>query len=642
MGQVCSQERSTKRRLSGCGLVALGVASALSIACSFGEISDESRVPDDPDTTDTQVQDPEPAPTTDPVGEQPVDPLEGTGSKPPPAEPVSPQEALALAVLAKNCGSCHGTAGQGGISYIEDKDKLIQNGKIVRGDPASSPIFSMMSEEAMPPPAITQRPSTADIEIVRQWIQGLAEGAPCTHDGDFVSFDQVYATMAEDILGQNAADRPFIRYIGIVNAYNAGACGAALDREKYALFKTINSVSTEPRVTQPRPIDSREILFRIDLRDYGWDRAVEVQPGDTKVVVVNGEVTIQNSDASPPLPFDDAWEAILNFSAPYAVEFTGQDADVLKAQANTLVPFLQADSFLAAATTQNLYYTLVDAPDTLTALLAQLGIDQADQLERNQAIRAGFSTSGVSKQERSVMRFDLNQPGGFFWASFDFADNGKPNASIYADPLGSDAGAAGGEFIYSLPNGMMAFYVAANNGVGSRLTEAPTDVVTDPRQVKNNNAVTNGVSCNGCHQNGIFPFDDRVREYVIDNQLNYDNETFDTVMDTYRPNEELSQVVETDSAYFESSLLASGVPTEIGDPVTTIFLSFVADQVEKERAAGDLGVPIALLEREMSKLDPRLRALLQEGVDRELFEIVYQDTLCILQAPQKNRPANCQ
>ena len=101
------------------------------------------------------------------------------------------------------------------------------------------------------------------------------------------------------------------------------------------------------------------------------------------------------------------------------------------------------------------------------------------------------------------MRFDLNQPGGFFWASFDFADNGKQNASIYADPLGSDTGAAGGEFIYSLPNGMMAFYVAANNGLGSRLTEAPTDVVTDPRQVKNNNAVTNGVSCNGCHQSDV-------------------------------------------------------------------------------------------------------------------------------------------
>jgi mono/diheme cytochrome c family protein len=642
MGQVCSEERSTKRRLGGNGLVALGVASALSIACSFGEISDESPVPDDPGAMDPGTTDPEPAPSTDPTGEQPVDPLEGTGSKPPPEEPVSPQEALALAVLATNCGTCHGSAGQGGISYIEDKDKLIANGKIVKGDPASSPIFNLMAEQAMPPRGVSQRPSAADIEIVRQWIEGLLEAPPCTHDGDFVSFDQVYATMAEDILAQNAADRPFIRYFGIVNAYNAGACGAALDREKYALFKTVNSLSTEPRVTQPRAIDSREILFRIDLRDYGWERAVEVQPGDTVVEVINGEVTIQNSDPSPPIPFDDAWEAILNFSAPYAVEFTGQDADVVKAQANTLVPFLQVDGFIAAATTQNLYYALIDAPDTLTALFVQLGIDQADQLERNLAIRAGFSTSGVSEQERSVMRFDLNQPGGFFWASFDFADNGQQNASIYADPLGSDAAAAGGEFIFSLPNGMMAFYVAANNGVGSRLTEAPTDVVTDPRQVKNNNAVSNGVSCNGCHQNGIFPFEDKVREYVIENQLIYDRDTFESVMDAYRPNDELGKVVAADSQYFESSLKASGVPTEINDPVTTLYLNFVAGQVQTERAAGDLGVPLALLEREMSRLDPRLRNVVNEGVDRELFEVVYQDTLCILQAPAQNRPANCQ
>lgn len=612
------------------------------MACSFGEISDEGKVGDGPSGEDPGQEPGQAPPTEGPTeGSAEVPTGGGPGSRPTPPDATSPQEALALAVLATNCGTCHGTSGQGGISYIEDKEALIANGKIVRGDPESSPIFTMMAQEAMPPRGIAQRPSAADIELVRQWIEGLAQAAPCTHDGDFVSFDQVYASLADDLLAQDAGDRPFIRYFGIVNAYNAGACGAALEREQFALFKTINSVSTEPQVVRPQAIDSREILFRVDIRDYGWDREVLVQPGDVKVVIVDGAATVQNSDPTPPIAFDDAWEAIVRFSAPYAVEFTGQDADVVKAQANTLVPFLQADGFVAAATTQNLYYTLIDAPETLTELFVQLGIDQADQLERKLAIRAGFSTSGVSQQERSVMRFDLNQPGGFFWASFDFADNGKQNASIYADPFGSDAAAAGGEFIYSLPNGMMAFYVAANNDVGSRLTEAPTDVVTDPRQVKNNNAVTNGVSCNSCHQNGIFPFEDKVRQYVIENQLIFDSDTFQDVMDAYRPNDELGKAVAADSAYFESSLKASGVPTDIADPVMATYLSFVAGQVQKERAAGDLGVPVELLAREMSRLDPRLRNVLNEGVDRELFELVYQDTLCILQGPARNTPQNC-
>jgi hypothetical protein len=566
----------------------------------------------------------------------------GTGSGPTSRDPVSPQEALALAVLETNCGTCHGaTSGQGGIDYIVDREALVANGKIVQGDPDSSPIFTMMAQQAMPPRGVSQRPSTSDIEIVRQWIQGLAEGKPCTHDGDFVSFDEVYGAMRDDILRQQAADRPFIRYFGIVNAYNAGACGAALEREQFALFKSINSLSIEPRIARPQPIDSRKLIFRVDIRDYGWDREVLVQPGDTKIEVIDGVATVVNSDPSPPLPFDDAWEAILSFSAPYAVEFVGEDADVLKAQTNTLVPFLQVDGFLAAASVQNLYYTLVDAPGTLTELLAQLGVDQDDQLERTIAKRAGFSTSGVSQQERSVMRFELNQPGGFFWASFDYADNGRQNASIYADPLGADAAAAGGEFIYSLPNGMMAFYVAANNGQGSRLTEAPTDVVTDPRQVKNNNAVTNGVSCNGCHQNGIFPFQDKVREYVLENQLIYDNETFQAVMDLYPTNDELLKVTTADSEYFEASLEASGVPRNIADPVTTLYLEFVAKQVQKERAAGDLGVPVSLLEREMSRLDPRLRNVLNEGIDREQFEVVFQGSLCALQVTTRNTPFDC-
>lgn len=639
MGQVCSESRSRKSRPRIGKVLVLGLASSLAMACSFGEITDNGNVPEGPDAFDPDTP-PDESTTGEPT-EQPSVVPSSTGSSGPPPSPVSPQEALALAVLETNCGSCHGVAGQGGISYIIDKEKLIANGKIVQGDPASSPVFTMMQDDAMPPRGVTQRPSPADIELVRQWITGLAEVAPCTHDGDFVSFDEVYRAMADDILTQDVADRRFIRYLGVVNAYNAGACGAALDRERFALFKTVNSVSTEPRVVQPEPIDSRDLIYRIDLRDYGWDRAVEVQPGDTKVVVVNGEATIQNSDPNPPIPFDDAWEAILRFSAPYAVEFVGDDADVLKVQANTLVPFLQVDGFVAAATTQNLYYALIDVPETLTELFVQLGIDQADQIDRDRVVRAGFSTSGVSKQERSVMRFDLNQPGGFFWASFDFADNGQQNASIYADPLGSDAGAAGGEFIYSLPNGMMAYYVAANDDVGSRLTEAPTDVVTDPRQVKNNEAVTNGVSCNSCHQNGIFPFEDRVREYAIDNQLIYDADTFETVMELYRPNDELLEIVEADSAYFESSLKASGVPTEISDPVTALYRDFVAVEVQRERAAGDLGVPAALLESEMSRLDPRLRNVLREGIDRELFEVVFLDSLCRLQVAAENRPLNC-
>lgn len=619
-------------------LVSYFAVSYFTLGCSFGDIEgrgDVGEEPGEPAPVDTE---PEPADTP------PADPIDTPGDAidpPPPAEPESPQEALALAILENNCGDCHGAAGVSGIDYITNREALIANGQIVAGNPDESRLYNLMVEERMPPVSVTQRPTASEIEIVRQWIEGLGEVLACTHDGGFVSVDQVYATMLQDLLRQPVEDRSFTRYLGVVNAYNSGACGTALQREQYALLKTVNSVSTEARIVQPEPIDSRGLVYRVDIRDYGWDRAVEVQPGDTVIQVIDGVATAVNADPSPPIAFTDAWEAILSFSAPYAVELEGDDADRLKQEARTRVPFLQADAFIAAATTQNLYYTLIDAPETLGELFVQLGVDQQDQIERGIAKRAGFSTSGVSKQERSVMRFETNQPRGFFWTSADFADNGLRNVSIYAEPLAADAQAAGGEFIYSLPNGMMGFYVAANDGVGSRLTEAPTDVVVDPGQVKNNKAVTNGVSCNSCHQWGIFPFNDRVREWVLANQLDYDGETYETVLELYPTNEDMAEIVDADSEYFLSSLRASGVPTNLTDPVTRVHRDFVAKQVQKERAAGDLGVPVTLLEREMSRLDPRLRNVLRQGIDRELFDVLYFDSLCTLQVSARNRPVGC-
>jgi hypothetical protein len=646
MGHHVSPEVARKLR-KGLRALAIGLASSVAMACSFGEIDKGNDFTPDPEDNEQAPVDGVTPPGDDGTdGEVNNPPPSNTGntpSRPPPGnngiDLSDPLTAQVQGILELNCSSCHGAAGLGGMNYIADLNALIDNGKIIKGDADASPVYIALSQERMPPPAILdQRPSSGEIELIQTWINGLAEVERCSNDGEFVSFDQMYATMNQDIQRQDADDRQFIRYLGVVNAFNSGACGAALEREQYALLKTVNSLSTEPQIRQPQPIDSRSLIYRIDIRDYGWDEAVTVQPGDTKIV---GGVAV-NVDPNPPIDFTDKWEAILNFSAPYSVEFTGDDADNLKLQANTLVPFLQVDAFIAAATTQNLYYAMIDAPAFLGELFDQLGVDAVDQQERLILTRAGFETSGVSKQERSLARFETNQPGGNFWVSFDFADNGLQNESIYANPLGADLAAAGGEMIYSLPNGMMAFYVAANDANATRLTEAPTDVVVDPTQVKNNGAVTNGVSCNGCHQRGMIQFTDTVREWVTDNQLDYDQVTFEDVQELYPSNTQWLNIIGADNDYFQRSLAASGVPVDLRDPVTHLFLDFVAGQVQTPRAAGDLGVTPDFLANNLNRLDPRLRNVENEGIDRELFEQVYVDSLCILQVASENRPLNCQ
>jgi hypothetical protein len=245
----------------------------------------------------------------------------------------------------------------------------------------------------------------------------------------------------------------------------------------------------------------------------------------------------------------------------------------------------------------------------------------------------------VSKQERILDRFELdNQNGGSIWVSYDFADNGNQNQSIYSDPLGENE--AGGEMIFNLPNGLQGYYVAANNGNFDRLTEAPVDVVVDPAQVKNLGAVTNGISCMSCHQDGIIQFTDTVREWVLNDPTSYDADTFELVRELYPTNETMLDVVNDDKEYFQAALEESGVPLDIADPADRVFLDFEVGSVLLNRAAGDLGVTPKLLQDNLARLDPRLRNVERDGIDRELFKVVYQDSICQLLVFGENRPLN--
>jgi serine/threonine-protein kinase len=613
------------------------VASAFAMACSFGEI--------DEDTTPGN-EDPAPGATTEPTTGATTAPTDNTGSTPPPtgttvrpgtggARPPSMIEAQAIGILQLNCSSCHGAANYANINYITDPDALIANGKIIEGDASNSPIYIRLSTNQMPPiGVIDQRPSAGDIEVIKLWIDGMKDIPKCSNDGAFVDFDTLFATMLADINTVDADERVFMRYISVANAFNAGACGVDLEREQYALYKVVNHLSTEAQITPPYPVDSRGLLYRVDMRDYNWNRAVAVKPGFSKIV--NGAFQDQDPNA---VDFADLWEAAVATAAPYNVEFTGDDADELKRQTGTLIPVIQSDAFIEAAMTNNLYYAFIDVPDTFAAFEAQLGVDEQEQIDELRLLRAGFETSGVSKQERIVDRFELdNQNGGSLWVSYDFADNGNQNQSIYSDPLGRNQ--AGGEMIFNLPNGLQGYYVAANDAQGNRLTEAPVDVVVDPSQVKNLGAVTNGISCMSCHQDGIIQFTDTVREWVLNDPTAYDAETFDLVRDLYPTNDDMLDVVNEDKDYFQVALEESGVPLDIADPADRVFLDFEVAPVLVNRAAGDLGVTPKLLVDNLARLDPRLRNVERNGIDRELFKVVYADSICQLQVFGENTPLN--
>src|ERR1700752_5333710 len=58
----------------------------------------------------------------------------------------------ALAILAANCTSCHGTnSGPGGGYNLMDTTHLVSSGLVVPGDPTQSPLYNAISSLQMPP-----------------------------------------------------------------------------------------------------------------------------------------------------------------------------------------------------------------------------------------------------------------------------------------------------------------------------------------------------------------------------------------------------------------------------------------------------------------------------------------------------------
>jgi serine/threonine-protein kinase len=654
MKQALSPEVPARVRRSQFRALSLGIgASLFAAACSFGQVDKEAQIDEvDPPATDradepsAEGDDPQlvgdpGGDTVDPPSRQDADDDDQPNNQIDPNDPFTGEEGrIVREILELNCGNCHvGQGASGDFGYLFDIDQLIANGKVVPGNKEDSQLYTRMVGGTMPPAAVRvkQTPTYGQIDLVGKWIDELEgyidDGSVCDAT-EFMDVDTQIGLMAADIASLEETDQPFTRYLTINYSSNAGDCGRALQRQRFALFKGINSVSTGTRPIQPEAIDADETIYRIDIRDYDWDRQIDLL-GD------GGSVA-----------FTDGWEAIIADpnQAGFMIEYAGDQADDLKADAATRIPFLPVNVFIQATEFGDLYYALIDGRQNLFDFEREvLNIDTVTEIEDNDLMRAGFANSGVSKQERVLNRFDSGIAGGLnYWISFDF-DGGNggdgangfeqnvANESIFADPL--DFAFAGGEAIFSLPNGMQAYYVAAANGL--RLAEAPIGVVIDPAQ--NNGLVTNGASCHSCHNIGMITFTDSVRQYVIDNRVEFDNDTYEDVLEQYPTADAFKRQMDLDSEVHLNATEQAGVPRGTPDPISRVYLDFQLGNIDARLAAGELGVTQEVLERNLNLLDPRLGNLGEEGgyVDRNIFEAVFLDSVCVLQSVQDNGPVGC-
>ncbi|MCY3721536.1 MAG: leucine-rich repeat domain-containing protein [Candidatus Poribacteria bacterium] len=391
----------------------------------------------------------------------------------------------AYLIFQQNCLNCHGPHGTFTEKIVIDSASgLVDAGAVVPGVPIQSELYTRLLEtnptKRMP---LGGQLSPQAILTIGNWIQAGAPDWNLQHDVSFIATSTMLTTMQQHLQTLDPFDRPFARYFTMTHLYNAGETLEALNAYNIALSKLVNSLSWGFDIRNPQPIDAAETVFYIDLRDYEWD-------------------------------IRDTWTQIEN-AYPYEIEFDADAQARLRTKLESLrqtmsceVPYVYIDWFLATAVLPPLYHNILDLPGTDRELERDLEVDVQRNLQSapgRRVWRAGTNNSGVSNHNRVVERHTSRY--GAYWKSYDFAGSiGTQN--IFTHPLSFEQD--GGEVIFNLPNGLQAYYIS--DAAGNRIDVAPTEIVSNP--AANDPAVHNGLSCIGCHTEGMKTFEDEVRAAI--------------------------------------------------------------------------------------------------------------------------------
>ena len=519
----------------------------------------------------------------------------------------------AYLIFEKSCFDCHGPHGAFTERLvIESASQLIDTGAVVQGNPDASELYRRLREEDSAkrmPLGQPQLPGAA-IETISRWIQAGAPSWEVEHDVDFITMDAMFNTIQKHVQSLPRFNRPFARYFTTTHLYNAGESPETLRAYQIALSKLVNSLSWGSGIIQPQPIDPRKTIFYIDLRHYEWD--------------------VRN----------DAWTQIEQ-EYPYSIEFDSETQAGLSKKLTDLrqemdceVPFVYVDWFLATASLPPLYHDILDLPETDDELERDLGIDVERNLQRDAGVRvwrAGVNNSPVSENNRVVERHKSQH--GAYWKSYDFAGNeGVQNIVDYPLNFRHD----GGEIVFNLPNGLQAYYIS--DASGSRIDEAPTTIVSNPEE--RDGIVRNGISCIGCHTEGMKEFKDDVREFFTKAP---DGPVKTQVLRLYIKQSEMDGYVREDTERYRQALVATGGVFGGIEPVYRFYKAFEGP-VDAAHAAAAVGLETEMfltkIREKLSLQRLGLRTLESENgnVKRDAWTSNFSEVVSALNSPEDIGP----
>ena len=479
------------------------------------------------------------------------------------SQTVSAQQQIAqdaYAIFEQSCFICHGPTGSYKETLLIEHNALIQNGTVVPGNPHTSELYNRLITTDIAKRMPLNQPQLPDqsINTIRNWILAGAPDwtATSTTDGSFISSTEILNTIETHLMSLAPFDRAFARYFSMTHLYNTGESAQILQEYRNGLSKLINSLSWGLEVTNPQSINPQGTIFYIDLRHYEWDR-------------------------------NDGWTQIEG-AYPYHIPFDAPTETALREQLGRLqtemscdVPSIHIDWFLATASLPPLYHDLLSLPLTDRELETRLEVDVVRNLLNAPGVRvrrAGFNNSGVSNNNRVVERHTSRY--GAYWKSYDFAGSvGTQN--IFTHPLSFTHD--GGEVIFNLPNGLQGYYLA--NASGLRLDEAPINIVSNP--AASDPTVRNGLSCMGCHTEGMKTFEDEVRPVIESNA----NPTYNKAqaLRLYVEQSEMDALLGEDMERYKEALEKTGGVFDGIEPISRFHEAFEGP-LEAAHAAAVVGL----------------------------------------------------
>jgi len=553
------------------------------------------------------------------------------------AKPIDKETLAAFELLQSKCANCHkpgSTTGANSFNDILNAKELIDRNIVTSGNPEDSTLIERIEDGSMP--MGQEELTSSQKELLRSWIKNGAKsfksGTLTVPDLGFISQIDFEACMFQDLQALPPEDRPFVRYLNLGNLFNSGRQDE-LDETRLALNKLLNSLSWKDQIKNPVVIDGTQTLIRIDLRDYRWT--------------------------------SEMWEEI-SANNPYPEKTQGAKALALTQMTKTTTPYVRGDWLVFKGSRPPLYHKLLfDLPKIShrvgnkkadKALESLLSVDVVENEQTGELVKAGFKQSNVTKSNRTIERHET--PFGSYWKSDDFKKRvGRQN--IFEHPV--DYQKDGGEFIFSLPNGLHGYLIT--NAAGDRLDGAPTDVVVDPNRIQEDGVVLNGVSCMNCHQRGIKKQDDDMldhfrnlevlladptlkrRSYIDGPPVRVDyklEEVLEEVKRIYKGNEALNRAYTEDEKAYASAVQKTENSVDKADPVFAVGKRFEAP-LDIKSVSAELGYEPAQVE-DFFKNNIEVRQKLAFGkqavIDRDTFNANFRELKVALDNYTRSRRRN--